>query len=164
MKETNDIIEELEALAPLLSQQKRKKEAFKIPPDYFKSLEEQLVNTSREFTQTPLSKPTSNIIRLSNAMLGKVAAILLLLGGSFVFWQRQIPPSMDDSLSSNEITAYIADNLSEFDEDFLLEYDRIEEIATIPYPIDEIEVEIYLEEILEEVEVYELENFLLSNH
>ena len=160
MKDTNAIKEELQEIAPLLAQQKAKREPFQLPDNYFKTLEEQLLDSIEATDKTPLYQPTRKIIQLSTSILSKAAAIALLVGGSFIFWQQnKSSTSIHTALSSEELTAYIADNLHEFEEDFLLEYDMVDALSMDAVPLEAMEVEVYLEEVIEEVEVSDLEHF-----
>ena len=161
MKDTNAIKEELKEIAPILAQQKGKNEPFQVPDNYFKVLEEQLLDAIEATDKTPLYQPTRKIIWLSTSILSKAATIALLVGGSFIFWQQNRPSiNMDTAFSSEELTTYIADNIQEFDEDFLLdyEYDIADVLSIDAVPLEAIEVEVYLEEIIEEVEVSDLEH------
>ncbi len=156
MKEKEAIQKELEQLAPLLARQKEKSSPFKLPDDYFDTLENQILD---RVTMEP-KKDTPTKIRSLSFWLTSAAAILLLaVGFSFLFQSQNKSEALLADISTEEIDRYISDNLYEFDEDLLFE-ENTTSADLNSTDFSEEEVNLYLEENIEDLEDLDLDYLL----
>ena len=179
MEDKDSIRKELEELSPLLAKMKatQKEEGFQVPPQYFKSLEQELLEIAKNQESKEQTKPVfhwlerlsdlANLIFQPRFAVGLATFTLLVLGGYFATnLMTSSNPGLvaesEISLTKEEITNYVLNNIEDFDTDLLLEVFG-NDINMEFLPMEEYEnqeIENVFEELLEEVDIDELENLL----
>ena len=156
MNKKNLIREELSEL-PLLKEQLGKPEGYQVPDGYFEQLEKNILDQVSK--ETTFNNSTRTKLFSLSSVWSKAAAVALLVGGSLLMWQKNVPPSIASAtdLSTEEIHAYIADNLQEFDEDLLI--DQVSSNQSTLTNLSEEEKDFFLEELLEDSSI-DLEDIL----
>lgn len=164
MKNRKEILDELGELSPFLSEIRQKETGMKVPKHYFDFLTESVMEqvalipkpTSSEL---PVAKSTWYTFLFNKRILAGLTAMLLLLT-TVLFFKNQ-PVSSESAfaeLSSEEAATYIAAHLEDFETTLFIEGAFIEEIEDME--IDEAEVDLYLEEIIEDLDTETLEELL----
>lgn len=165
MEERSKIQQELKAIAPFLSEQlhKSKPPATNAPKDYFHQLEQQVLEQVL-LKKNPIEAPTTNSERFGffKSLFFRAAVLSFFLMGLVVlpvWWKLNTPSAsytnldakqIETELSLEEIETYISTNIEEFEldlfEDFTSESTEVEEV--------------WIEDILHDVDVEELEELL----
>ena len=161
MKYKKEIQDELDELSPFLSELKQKKTGMELPEHYFDfltaSVMEQVVLIPKSSSSVlPTAKPAWYAFLLNKHIWSGLAMTLLLLV-TILFFRNQ--PISDEpafaEISSEEAVIYIAAHLEDFEPALFTEGDFIEEIEATK--IDDAEVDLYLEEIIEDLDIETLE-------
>ena len=178
MSEKEKIKQELDEMSPLLSKLKEKNASpFQVPANYFQSLQEEVMRqVAFEKVENPvIAEPQPNwldrlgeqlqwLLQTRYAMAFATVIILIVAGILYV----QPEPVTDSAqvamseLSAEEITAYISTNIEDFETGLLVEA-MGEEVDPnlLPTPeLKEDELNEYLDEIIDEIDLEELEDLL----
>lgn len=176
MKKDKDIQQELEELSPLLSNMKKEGtiQPFQVPEDFFSNLPDMVLEQT---TTEQVSKPQAqvfqswwktlqdylNILFQPRYTVGFATIALLMVAAFYLTSEESMKVDMITlkDLSSEEIDMYISQNIEEFQEELL----EGEEGVTLfqsetDLDVEDAELEEYLDDVLEEVDVNTLENFL----
>lgn len=185
MKE--DLEDELKALSPFLADLKskgKKEESFKVPPLYFDTLADKIIEKAKEQEQAahPLSKqavytpPKPSFWEQVNAWIDSVmqpryamgfATVLMVVGASWWFFNSKntIPIAVADKalteVSHDEIHQYIHENIDDFDEELILSnQDLADTEGSEEINLSDDDIQQYLEENIDEKDLKTLENKL----
>lgn len=167
MKKRDDTVRnELEALAPRLARLKdeRPDDGFVPPSGYFSGLADEVQERIR---RQAAGEPTRipRFRRPAIRRLLRAAAVALLLVAGAYWW---LTPSGQDeppaaALTADEIADYVNQNLTEFDEELVIEAtgDADAEWLLLPTPgDDDAELNDYYEQLLRELDETQLEDLL----
>ncbi len=169
-----EIQDELEKLAPSLSKLK-KEEVFEIPENYFSQLPDQILNeidfSKSKTVVESVSPRTENswLNRLTEylaiffqpKMVVGFAMIILLAVASFLILNNgnTSDPQIAD-LTSDELENYVKANIDDFEEQELLNILGNEEGGSwTEMEIEDEDLDVYLEEIIDEIDASDLEDF-----
>ena len=182
MKEKDHIREELEGLSPLLAKMKEdKQQPFRVPAGYFQSLPDDVLRRIR--AEEGLVREKAPEIRTAwRERLGKAfqaflqpryaialaSVVVLVAAGWYLFWPAG--PAMAEpsatlaSLSQEEITEYITNNIESFDIGLMVEAamaseEDVRNIEVMPN-IGDKELNEYLDEYIDEISLEDLEKLL----
>ncbi len=169
-KEKNNIRKELEELSPLLAGLKNKSEPppFQTPEHYFHQLTHQVMEQVKLEPNPHGPKKTPDAAgawwrRLLNPRLATAfAAAVVLLVAAVWLWQAQSGPdeAVAAELTTEEMDRYVSVNIDEYELEWLLETASVEgELPAAATPPEEA-LDEYLDDILEEMELEELEELL----
>lgn len=162
MKNHNELHDELRELSPLLHRLKREKEAGDIPPGYFSRMQEDVLRQVRQEAGQPGGGPVQLRpvwSRLLAPLAVAASVSLLVLAGWWMFRpQPHSHPSYTEvALPYEEAAAYVDANIDEFDLALLAGLYPEEEGPLSPaVELNDQE----LDELLEELELEDLEDFL----
>lgn len=182
MKEKDHIREELEGLSPLLVKMKEdKQQPFRVPGGYFQSLPDDVLRRIRAEEGLVRGKApeirTAWRERMGQAFqsflqpryaIGLASAVVLVVAGWYLFWQAgpaiAEPSDTLASLSQEEITEYISNNIESFDIELIVEASVAgvgadPNIEVLP-DIGEKELDQYLNEYIDEISLEDLEELL----
>ncbi|MCB0641636.1 MAG: hypothetical protein KDC44_08350 [Phaeodactylibacter sp.] len=168
----DEIRKELEQWSPFLSKLKQadRDAGFTVPKHYFHNLQVDVLQQVREEAAAqprPTSAPKRSWYGLLQPRLGlAVGVVLILLAAWFVFRQDPGADLVADlqTLTDEEVHAYIRENLDEFDEAMLAEYALVtnrsdwsflSDEALDPEAVDEL-----YEELIDELDLSTLEELL----
>ncbi len=178
MNKHESLEEELQSLSPWLQEQSRKKDRMQVPPGYFENLEDAVFDKidAQNFRRPELTARNGGLLRkfLRPNMWAAAAAISAIAVACW--WMMRPQPSAAlpvdtyaETLSDEEIEAYVLENISEFDSDQLASITDEELMehapATNPAPApsaktpDDIPAE-ELENLLQQMSEEELESLL----
>lgn len=168
MKKSNDKVrEELEGLSPLLAKMKKEPDGFKAPDHYFERLTEAVMEQVRyePAVQTPAKAAwyeplVSAIRRLPRPRYAMGLAGIAILIAVALRWLN--PPAATPAwseISTEAMTEYVERNIQEFELDLLVELAPDLERRSIlsGTDLEEEALNGYLEEMLDEVEMEDLE-------
>lgn len=181
MNDKVNIQKELDKLAPELAELKKETMARpSVPEGYFNSLTDTILRRagaeSEAKQKDKLPKATLTVVRKrslgrsinSSMRLALAACFLLLLGGAY--WAVFVMPKTSinytasiDQLGREEIDEYIEDNISDFDLSLMLEAEMVNSVAVGNLFAGEIpaeDMDAYLDELLEGIDLEELEEAL----
>jgi len=166
MKHKKEIQDELADLSPLLAELKREEVGMNVPENYFDYLTESIIEQAalipKPATPTvPTSKPIWYAFLFKKQVLGGLAMTLLVLTTVLFFRNQPIAEPTFAEISSEEAAAYIAAHLEDFETTLFTEGDFIEEIND--EALEDSEIDLYLEEIIEDLDVETLEELLYFN-
>lgn len=174
MKNQDDIKKELQELSPLLAKLKEKEKPLEAPENYFDALPDQIWEQIKLMPQPERAQPQPGwrertLLGLQTLLQPKVAIglatfIVLIVAGVFI-----IKPGVKDhsedlfaGLSAEEVTAYMSQNIHEFDTDLLID-------AASAYPdmsifmgseFDDTEIDQLLDEVVKDLDDETLEKLL----
>lgn len=166
-----EIQDELEKLALSLSKLK-KEEVFEVPENYFSQLPDQILNEI-DFSKTRVvteSISTSGnwlnqlterlaIFFQPKIVIGFAMMILLAVASLFILNNENTSGSQIADLTSDELENYIKANIDDFEEQELLNVlGNMEGDSWTGIEIEDLEG--YLEEIIDDIDVSDLEDFL----
>lgn len=174
MKNSEDVQKELQELSPFLAKLKEKQPSLEVPENYFQALPDQIWEQIKLMPQPEQAKSQLGwwnrlltglqILLQPRVAIGLTTFVVLLVAGIFILK----PDSSSDSkgllagLSGEEVTAYMSENLHEFDTDLLIE-------AASTYPdwsflsgseFNEEEIDQLLDEVLKDLDDETLEELL----
>ena len=173
MDKRNEIREELKELSPFLSKLKEKGDGFSVPANYFESLSEEIfdktgLNSSKAVKHRKgifeqFIESLQLILQPRYAMALASIAILLVAG---IYFLR--PASGNNTqevaimaeLTNEEIGDYINSNIDDFATDLMVEAETEGIDITPELEADPSEVEEYLDNIIDEIDIDELEELL----
>ncbi len=164
MKNKKEIQTELKKLAPLLAELRKEDTGMKIPEHYFdyltESVMEQVALIPKPSVSTPPinKQPTWYAFLFNKRILSGLAMILLLLTGALFFRNQPVSELKLVEISSEEAATYIAAHLEDFETSLFIDGDFIEEIEEIE--IEAAEIDLYLDEMIEELDIETLEQLL----
>lgn len=163
MNNNKEILDELGELSPLLSELKQKETGMKVPEHYFDFLTESVLEQvalipKPASSAVPATKPVWYAFLYNQPILSGLAITLLLLTTILFFRNQPIDEPTFAKISSEEAATYIAAHLEDFETTLFTEGDFIEKIE--PEEIEEEEVDLYLEEIIEDLDTETLEELL----
>ena len=175
METKDEIKKELEELSPFLAQFQTRNSGFRTPENYFDGLPGAIMRKIKAEEQTAFEapKPTPGWLELLLAQiqqfflpryalaLATVAIVIVAL----VWTLNSGPGQSDQNLAWNdipteEIDGYIADNLQDFEVDLLMEFapDLERQSVLQGSKIQEEAIDAYLDEIIEDLDIEDLEN------
>ena len=179
MKDKKHLNEELKELSPWLLSMKEQGDGFKVPADYFQNLQEEVLQkvaqpkTALEASsatwldelieriQTVL-QPRYRLAYAFAAMLVLVAAVLLLRNQTNT--SAGVEAVVLEDVPSEELFDYINNHLDDFaPEDLLETHQASNEGLSLPELVpapDESEIEEYLDEIMHDIDVEDIESIL----
>ena len=179
MKEQDDIRKELEQLSPFLREMKDRKEGFKAPVGYFKELPDEVwqrlkpVAPAQPSWQERLDaflvslwQPRFALAFASGALL-VVAAWWLLQRNDAAPATPQIAAVQLSDITEEDLLTYVTQHIADFDNQLILESHGFDQQETAPKPIPKLlpkptaeEAEEYLDEMIEDIDVEDLEALL----
>jgi len=163
MKNRKEIQDELGELSPFLSELNQEATGMSTPEHYFDFLTESVMEQvalipKPSSSELPAVKPAWYAFLFNKRILGGLATALLLLTTVFFFRNQLVVESNFAEISSEEAATYIAAHLEDFEITLFTEGDFIEELEGME--IDEEEVDLYLKEIIEDLDAETLEELL----
>lgn len=173
MENQDDIQKELAELSPKLRQIKEKGAGFKVPDNYFKQLPDDLLQQlaaeaapSKAVQPHWLDQLLAPIIWILQPRYAMALAsgLILIVAAYFLLRPQAVDEVFVQDLTETEISNYIADNIEDFDLNLLIEaggveLDMVPEVTSPEAPIEE-ELDEYLDEIIEDLDLDELEDLL----
>lgn len=174
MKNQDDVKKELQELSPLLAKLKEKEQPLEVPENYFDALPDQIweqikLMPQSECTQSQPAWWERIMIGLQTLLQPRVAIGLATFAVLIVAGIFMLKPDAEDhsedlfaSLSAEEVTAYMSQNIHEFDTDMLIN-------AASAYPdmnifmgaeFDDAEVDQLLDEVIKDLDDETLEELL----
>ena len=170
MSNAKEIQKELSELSPLLAERK-KKNPYRVPTDYFVKLEEDVmtqIQPLREVDSEQKQSIFTPFIHLAEQLFApkyrwQLAGLVTMILGVTLFWfnQNNLSPSTDimANITVEEVNDYIVDNMDEFDEDLLVDYMSETDIGMDELQLDlsDKEMDELLDDILDEMEFDELD-------
>lgn len=181
MNEKDKIREELEGLSPLLSKIKEESgHPFRTPEGYFQGLPDDVLRRIRaeeglvrRSGPAQLKERDGGIgawlqwLLMPRQAAGLALALLLAVGGAYLFRTQGGAPDAPDALagiSEEEAKEYVSENIGEFGLELMLEAsvvsaEDISEIEMLP-EIGQEDLDIYLEDLIEDLSLEELEELL----
>lgn len=166
---SEDILKELEGLAPNLSRLNKADDGFRVPPAYFREMERELAGKLGvgQKRQPVFGRFLSSLARvLEHRTAYRLAAIgLVVAAGVWLLWPAGSTRDVAmDEVSVEELHAYISDNLDDFEMDLLYELASSEGSETelnIPSDFSEgEEFDQYLDEMIDDLDLSDLEDLL----
>ena len=169
-----EIQDELRELAPDFSQ-KSKQDGFQAPKHYFDTLPDTLWTKIEDATQKQPEQRLSIVDRwlqqLSFLLQPRpaiaLATLAIILAAGYMFYMQQdssVIASVDDALeqiSSEDLIAYISENVEDFDDELLYEIQTEDTgIHTFLDLEEDADIDNTLDEILDEIEITELEDWM----
>lgn len=151
----NEVNEELTKLAPTLLALKNKRSGLKVPDNYFSDMQQAVL------AQVVTPKPTATIRTMQ--VLSVAAAVLLAVLALWLLTPSQAPTY--DAQLALEIEQYIFDNIDDFDTESIATFALMDSEPTeatvleILEDIPEEDVEIYIENHLDELDLITLESY-----
>lgn len=163
MKNRKEIQDELAELSPFLSELNQEETGMNIPEHYFDFLTESVMEQvalipKPSSSGLPAVKPAWYAFLFNKYILSGLAMTLLLLTTILFFRNQLNVESTFAEISSEEAATYIAANLEDFETTLFIEGDFTE--GDFIEEIEEEEVELYLEEIIEDLDAETLEELL----
>ena len=174
MNKKDEIREELRDHSPFLFKLKEKKEAFKVPKDYFEKLPDEIL--SRVKTNTPEKVATTPslwdkffeqiqwLLQPKPALALAGIALLIAVGIAFL---RSGAGDANATLqwadiSAEEINQYVSSNIEDFDTELLLQHSDLDpEWELNPeLDFDEEELDFLIDEIIDEIQLEDIEELL----
>lgn len=177
MKNSDELREELEG-SPFLQKMKSKGEGFKVPANYFKNLPDEVWKQVK-----PVAPPKESWLDRVELFLQNLwqpryalalAAVAAVVVAAVCFFKEKTPESASqpiaavrlEDISDEELNAYVSNNIGDFDRTLFTENDLAEQEAEPqPQPPDPAkpnleEMEEYLDEVIDEIDVEDLEELL----
>lgn len=170
-----EIQDELKKLAPSLSKLK-KEEVFEMPENYFSQLPNQIFNkVDFAKNKTVIASTTSSTSRgwldrmterLANffqhrVVVGFAMMILLVVASFFILNNEDTSKPQLSDLTSGELESYVKANIDDFEEQELLNVlGNVEGDSWTKMELDDEDLDVYLEEIIDEIDTSDLEDFL----
>jgi len=155
MKKDSDALrKELEKEAPFLAGLKDKPEGLSVPEGYFDQLQKDVLKRVAK-----LEKPRSKTIRLW-PRIAAAASVLLVLGLAIFLFQPSNPAETTFTLTDEEVHQYISQNIEDFELDLLMEYVAVSDQSSGLFDDAELELEEYMDELLDEIDMETLEELL----
>ncbi|MBI5914069.1 MAG: hypothetical protein HY842_01730 [Bacteroidetes bacterium] len=180
MKNSDELREELEG-SPFLQKMKDKGEGFKVPANYFKNLPDEVwkqVKPAAPPQESWLDKAELFLLFLQNLWRPRyvlaVATIAAVAVAAVCFFAEKTPGNESQpiaavrlaDISDEELQAYVSDNIGDFDRALFTENDLAEQEVE-PHPQQPApakpnleEMEKYLDEVIDEIDVEDLEKLL----
>ena len=163
MKNRKEIQDELGELSPFLAGLNPEETGMRTPEHYFDFLTESVMEQVALIpkpapSELPANKPVWYAFLFEKRILGGLAITLLLLTSIFLFRNQIAAEPNFAEISSEEAATYIAAHLEDFETTLFLEGDFIEDIEDMQ--IEEAEVDLYLDEIIEDLDAETLEELL----
>lgn len=169
MKSKDELEKELEELSPFLQKMKGREEGFRVPKNYFRALPDEVLKKSLPAKSTWLDELESFIHGLFQPKYSlAMAAVLVLVVAAVCIFQNNktqtAPPvagAILQEIPDEVLQAYVSTNISDFDKALILEMNYPESTLPdiAPKPTTS-EVEQYLENHIDELDLDDLEDFL----
>ncbi len=171
MKNQNDIQKELQELSPLLAKLKAKAQKPEVPENYFQSLPNQVWEQIKlqPAPQRPVAPPNAweRLLSYFQMLLQprvavSLATFVILITAGVYFLNNNMPTTDNQDLTAEEITAYINDNLSQFDTEMLMNATSdLSDHSILPQSeFSEEEMNLMMEEIIKDLDTKALEEML----
>ena len=128
MKKHESLNEELESLSPWLREQSRKPQGMQVPPGYFENLEDAVFSKidAQDARRPALSGKPGGLLRtlLQPRMWAAAAAVSAIAIACWWMFRPQTSAVLPvdtyaETLTDEEIEAYVLDNITEFDSEQL---------------------------------------------
>ncbi len=163
MKNNKDIQDELKGIAPLLSNMDKNEEGYQVPHLYFETLQNKVMNKIAEqpAQESVLNRFLKSILQAKYALA--IAGVLaLLMVGTFVINPENTNNTASlASISTEELAAYLDDNIDDMELDVLLENTETTLDFSDGMNFDLDEMEDYIDnEFFDELDDTSLEDFL----
>lgn len=168
----SEVQKELQELSPLLAQMRKQHAGFAVPENYFQDLTGEILQKTIASTTKAEEKRTGAIVAVLSSLrivlqpryaMAAAALALLIIAG--LVWLR---PAVGDrsteiawsDISVEEMTSYVQANIQEFDLETLVEVAPDLEAQSFlkGAEIEEDVLDQYLEDIIDDVDIEELEN------
>lgn len=173
MNRKKEIRDELQELSPFLSSMKEKEQPFTVPKDYFKQLPDEIL--AKVQPEKMMQKETQVswldrfvaelqwLLQPRPALALATVAILIMAG---IFFFNNSTPAVSDvqwaDISEEEINAYVASNIEEFETDLLWQHsslDADDELST-ELEFDDEELDVIIDEIIDDLPLEDIEELL----
>lgn len=171
MKNNEAIKKELEELSPLLSKIKAQESKMEVPENYFDALPDQIWEQIKLMPQPERAKPSiSWWAKLQAGMqnlwqprlaVGLATFAVLIVAGIY-FLQPNDTTDPFDQLTAEEVTAYMSQNVEEFDAAMLVDAmgDNVNVGILSSSDFDDAEIEQLLNKVIEEMDEASIEDLL----
>lgn len=125
MKRDASAQDELQSVAPFLASLPKKESDLLVSAGYFEALPDTVWREIiREEQGVPIAEK-GRVMWLHSFGLLRVAAVLLIVGTSVWLWRGSQQPAIEladfSEVATNDLMAYVENNLSDFDEDLISE-------------------------------------------
>ena len=167
MNRKKEIKEELQEIAPFLSEIE-KKEVFKVPHNYFEQLPDEIMaqlktkqNTQRKIAGLPWwNQFVEIILPFFQARIVMAMASIALIVASFFYLNQN---DVENNISSMQYLAYIEENMDDFEEEMIFELSQNMEIGMdilLDIKIENQDLDTYLDDVIEDLDDSTLEELL----
>lgn len=174
MKNQDDIQKELQELSPLLAKLKAKEQKPEVPENYFQSLPNQVWEQIKlqPAPQRPVAPPSAwerllkglQVLLQPRVVVSLATFAVLITAGIYFlnFGANTSKLTGNQELTAEEITAYINDNLSQFDTEILMNATSdLSDNSILPASeFSEEEMDLMMEEIIKDLDTKALEEML----
>ncbi len=176
MKNSDELREELEEFSPFLQKMKERDEGFKVPKDYFKSLPDEVlgkIQPELPAQHSWLDDLTAFVQRLwqPRYALALATVAVLVVAAVWIFdqnkhtgMQQPVADAMLESISDEALQNYVSENIGEFDRELILEMQYAgKDAKSMPELAPQAgtdELEQYLDDIIDEIDLEDLEDLL----
>ena len=172
MKNKDELRDELNELSPFLAKRKGIEEGFKVPKDYFSSLPDEVMK--KVLPESPpivepqrawldgLAEFVQSLFRPRYALAYAMVAVLIVAGIYFIFpaeFDGTSPVVDINEITGEEIEMYLAENIETVSTDLLEEHYVESGAETLP-SLELEEVEEYLDDALDDIDLDDLEELL----
>lgn len=173
MKDKEELRKELEELSPFLSRMKKRADGFNVPENYFQSLPDEIlkqVKPARASRSSSLRARLQPLWQPKYALAFAASVALLVAAVAFFRSKEANDPAQPytslslQGISDEALQAYIFENIEEFDNELILKThysgQNGQPMPALSPESDPDELERYLDGIIDEIEVDELEDLL----
>ncbi len=166
MKKQESLDEELKGLSPLLREQKRRQPDMHVPPGYFENLESAVFSRieAEGALRPSMTARSGGLLHkmLKPRMWAAAAAVAVLAVASWWMLRPQTSTPVPtatyaDTLTEEEIEAYVIDNITDFDSEQLA---AVEPAQEIPETMPNTAKEENAAKALDDISPAEMENLL----
>ena len=163
MKNKKAIQDELKDIAPSLAKLRETGDGFSVPDNYFEFLTESMLEQAKLVPQPTVPKKEEHkqpwyAFLFTPQLLGGLATVCILLGATMFLLDRSSKGGELIDISADEAVAYISNHLDEFETTLFIQDDFLGDINEVD--LDDLELDQYLEENIEEIDDAILEELL----
>ncbi|MDX1940498.1 MAG: hypothetical protein SFU99_08100 [Saprospiraceae bacterium] len=172
MKNREDVNKELQALSPLLAKLKEKQTPLEVPENYFHALPDQIWEQIKLMPQPERTKPQlgwwerlmngASVLLRPRIAIGVATFAILVIAGIFMLKPGSDSENPFSGLSGEEVTAYMSENIHEFDTELLIKAASVYQDWSLMSgsEFNEEEVDQLLKEVLKDLDDEILEELL----
>ncbi len=176
MNRKNEIKKELEEIAPFLNDIKKEKSGFQVPDNYFKEMQNQVIQQLNESPAEKHSNPSVFLVIKENSIQTirllaqpryalRAASFVLVLTVAAIFYfqlaDRNNPNEFLTDISAEDMYEYVNENIDEFELEEIMEYAEVEgEEFYESFDTKDIELDNYIDEIIDDFDIEELDELL----